>query len=308
MRVLVTGGTGLLGTKVVELAQRRGLETFSAARRPPAPEAPPAPFMPLDLTNRASVQAAFERVRPNLVIHTAAMADVDACEREPELAWAVNAEGTTYVAEACRVHDARLVYVSTDYVFDGTAGPYREEDATNPLNVYAETKLAGERAVAMLPNAITARTAVLYGWAPGIRSNLVLWLLDRLARGEPAPAATDQAGSPTLADNLAEMLIALAVGRQTGVYHVAGATMTDRYRFCRLAAEVFGYDPDLIRPIRSAEISRPARRPANVALVIDKLRRDVPEARPLAAREALEVLRGQLTGRLPRPRLPDGDR
>ncbi len=84
--------------------------------------------------------------------------------------------------------------------------------------------------------------------------------------------------------------------------------MTDRYRFCRLAAEVFGYDPDLIRPIRSAEISRPARRPANVALVIDKLRRDVPEARPLAAREALEVLRGQLTGRLPRPRLPDGDR
>src|SRR5207237_9050977 len=141
---------------------------------------------------------------------------------------------------------ARVVAVSTDYVFDGEEGPYAEDDPPRPLNVYGRTKLAGERAALGHPNAAIGRTAVLFGWHPGSRSNVALWLLERLARGEPAPAAADQWGNPTLTDNLAELLIELAQGGRRGIYHVAGASIRTRYELAREAADVFGFDPGLV--------------------------------------------------------------
>jgi dTDP-4-dehydrorhamnose reductase len=307
MKVLVTGGTGLLGTKVVAALLAldaaaepdwRPVHVVAASRRPPvaAPDGPT--FLALDITDRSSLDAALDEHRPDLVIHTAAEADVDACEREPARAEAINTRATADLAAGCRRLGARMVYVSTDYVFDGTSGPYDEAAAPNPVNVYARTKLQGEQAVrAALDDAVIARTAVLFGYSPGVRQNLALWLLDRLARGEPAPAATDQVGNPTLVDNLAAMLVALAFSARRGIYHTAGASSVSRYRFCQEAAEVFGYDPALVTPIVSAGIPRPARRPLDVSLNVEKFARDFPAIPPLTARQALEALRQQIPRR-----------
>jgi dTDP-4-dehydrorhamnose reductase len=295
MRVLVTGATGMLGRKLVSKLREASEEVFAASRRVDGPWPPGTTPVAMDVTNGPSVASAVQQARPEVVIHAAAIADVDLCEREPALAEAVNAVGTAHVVDACREAGSRLVYVSTDYVFDGNSGPYREDDPVGPLSVYGRTKLVGEQAAASLSGSVIARTAVLFGQAPAGRSNLVLWLLERLKNGVTAPAATDQSGSPTLVDNLADMLLAFATNEQQGVFHAAGATVTDRYSFCRVAAAAFGYDPDLVQPVQSTSISRPARRPVNSGLLVDKVAAALPQAPPLTANESLAVLRRQLS-------------
>jgi dTDP-4-dehydrorhamnose reductase len=294
MRVLVTGGSGMLGRVVVDRVRRDGDEAIAAARFASGPPDDPSGSVHMDVADAESVRRTIRQTQPDTIIHAAAIADVDLCEREPQLAHAVNVRGTQHIVDACRESGARLVYVSTDYVFDGGGAPYDEGDEPNPIQVYGRTKLEGERAVASLPGALSARTAVLFGRAPAWRSNLVLWLLDRLERREPAVAATDQVGTPTLVDNLADMLIALARSDRDGIYHAAGATNVDRYTFARQTAEVFGYDPDRVQPIRAAESSRPARRPPNVGLNVERLRRDFPTVLPLSTEQALLQLRAQL--------------
>jgi dTDP-4-dehydrorhamnose reductase len=296
MRVLVTGGSGMLGRVVVERFRRAGDDAIPAARFTSGPADGAAEWVKMNVADADSVVRAVGTTRPDAVVHAAAIADVDLCEREPDLAHAVNVRGTQNVVEACRRSGARLVYVSTDYVFDGTAAPYAEGDEPSPVQVYGRTKLAGEKAVATLPGAVSARTAVLFGRAPTWRSNLVLWLLERLERGEPAKAATDQVGTPTLVDNLADMLVALVRSQREGIYHTAGATIIDRYAFARQTASVFGYDPDDIQPIQAADSPRPAQRPPNVGLRLDRLRRDFPDVSPLSTGQALLQLRAQLRG------------
>lgn len=296
-RLLITGGNGLLGTKLIALCLRSGAaEPVSVSRQPCANAyLGRFTFHQLDITDPAATRALLEQVRPRWVIHTAAMTDVDGCERQPEAAWRANLEGARSVAAACRAVEAHLVHLSTEYVFDGRDGPYDEEAPVNPLSVYGRTKLASELAVRELcPWAAIARTTVLYGYAPNTRPNFVTWLLARLRRGEPVRVVDDQVGSPTLADNLAEMCLALALARARGIYHTVGADRLDRYRFARLAAEVFALDPALIQPISTAELRQPAPRPLRAGLLVDKFRREFPGVRVLGAREGLETLRAQL--------------
>jgi dTDP-4-dehydrorhamnose reductase len=304
MRVLVTGSNGLLGSKLLEaLLRRPGWEPVAASRAPCSNAALGRfPFYQLDVTDAVAVARVLEAAAPAAVVHTAAMTDVDGCERDPEAAWALNVEGTRAVATACAAQGVYLVHLSTEYVFDGRAGPYTETDPPNPLSVYGRTKLESERVVAACCTRwAVARTTVLFGYAPSARPNFVLWLLDRLARGERTRVVVDQVGSPTLADNLAEMLLALVEGRGQGVYHTVGATRIGRYAFARLAADVFGLDAALLEPVTTAELRQPAPRPLDAGLTIDRLRREYPGVRVLTAREALEHLREQLAaaGRLP---------
>ena len=212
MRVLVTGSSGLLGSKLLAaMRSRPELVPLAAARRAPdARHADAVAFWSLDITDRRRVQGIFGEAAPHAVVHAAAMTDVDGCELDPERAWAVNVAGTEHVVEACEQVGASLVHLSTEYVFDGEAGPYVETDQPRPLSVYGKTKLASERVVARCGQRwAVARTTVVFGYAPRARHNFVLWLLDRLARGERVRVVADQVGSPTLADNLAEMVLAL---------------------------------------------------------------------------------------------------
>src|SRR5262249_31570042 len=157
------------------------------------------------------------------------------------------------VAEACREVGAHLVHLSTEYVFDGRNGPYGEDDPTNPISVYGRSKLASELAVReRCPDAAIARTAVLYGHALNGRPNFVTRLIGQLRVGQPVRLVDDQVGSPTLADNLAEMCLALALGRASGVYHTVGAERLDRFAFGQLIAEVFDLDPSHLQRISTA--------------------------------------------------------
>ena len=251
MRVLVTGSNGLLGTKVLErLVGSASDEPFAASRGPCANGYLGAfSFLPLDVVDADAVERVLEEVEPEVVVHTAAMTDVDGCERDRDRARAVNADGTANVARACAARGAHLVQLSTEYVFDGTAGPYSETDPTNPLGWYAQTKRDGELAVVAAGGTWTiTRTTVLYGYAPHVRANFVLWLLGKLRAGERVRVVDDQIGSPTLADNLAEMVLALGRTRARGIYNTVGGSILSRYDFARLAAETFGLDPSLIDP------------------------------------------------------------
>lgn len=297
MRLLITGSNGLLGTKLLEATlPRPDVEPLGASRgRCTNRHLGEFPFFSLDVADAAQTGAVVAESAPDVVIHTAAMTDVDGCERAPHSAHAVNVLGAANVAAACARVGARLVHLSTEYVFDGRAGPYTEDDLPNPQGIYARTKLESESEVAArCPAWAVARTTVLYGYASSVRPNFVLWLLDQLAAGQQVRVVSDQIGSPTLADNLAAMLLAMAQSAARGVYHTVGASRLDRYTFARLAAEIFGLNADLIAPVATAELRQAAPRPLAAGLTTAKFQREFPSVPVLGAREGLEVLRSQL--------------
>lgn len=297
MRVLVTGSNGLLGTKLLERLLHDAAYEPLAASQSARKNAylGELPFWQLDVADADAVARVLDATRPDVVIHTAALTNVDACEQQRERAQAVNADGAGHVARACAARGIDLVHLSTEYVFDGTAGPYRETDPVHPLGWYAKTKEAGERAVRAAGGRWTiARTTIIYGYAPHVRANFVLWLLGELRAGRRVRIVHDQIGSPTLADNLAEMVLALAVRRATGVFNTVGADVLSRLDFARQIAAAFGADPSLIDSISTAELGQPAPRPLKAGLLMDRFRAACPDVPVLTVPEQLQVLRRQL--------------
>jgi dTDP-4-dehydrorhamnose reductase len=297
-RVLVTGANGLLGTKVIEQSLARAdIEIVSTSRGSCQNRYLGSfPFSPLDITDGDAVKRVLSEHQPDVIIHTAAMTNVDGCETNREEAWAINVNGTENVARACQAVGARLVHLSSEYVYDGTAGPYRETDRVNPLGWYAKTKWESEKRVrAIVDNAVIGRTTVIVGQAPHVRPNFVLWLVNQLRSGRRANIVVDQIGSPTLADNLAEMVLALALSDVRGVYHTAGDTVIGRYDYALLIADVFDLDTQLLVPITTAELKQPAPRPLKAGLLMEKFKRDFPNVHVLTAREGVEAIKAQTT-------------
>lgn len=296
-RVLVTGGNGLLGTKTLGLLLAEGRQPFSASLEPEVQNRflGEFPYFHLDITDAASVRELVVGLRPEAVIHTAAFTAVDACETQRELSWRVNVEGTANVADACREVGARLVHVSTEYLFDGENGPYTEEDTPRPLSHYGLTKLESEKAAReRCADWVIARTTVLFGHAPNVRPSFVAWLVDRLSRGERVRVVDDQVGSPTLADNLAQMLLALLDSNRCEIYNTVGDSILDRHAFSVMAARLFGLDPGLIDRIKTSELNQPAPRPLKAGLLMHRFKRDFPWVPVLTAEESLDLLRHQM--------------
>ena len=252
MRVLVTGAGGQLGREVVDLCTAAGDDVVACDHAT------------LDLADRDRVLQVTAAAGPDVVVHAGAWTDVDGCETDPDRAYAVNALGTRHVAEGARLVGARVCYLSTDYVFDGTsARAYVEWDATNPVSVYGRSKLAGEAVLG--PDDTVIRTA----WVCGRHGrNFVRTILAKAAAGELLRVVDDQHGCPTFAEDLATMVRHLAVRRRPGVFHVTNQGATTWYRFARDAVEAAGLDPGLVTPITTAEMQppRPAPRPANSVL------------------------------------------
>ena len=296
MRILATGSNGLVGTKVLErLIQDPTDEPLAAYHRTRTNEyLGDVPFWWLDTTSAEDVDRVFEEARPDAIVHAGAFTSVDGAERERDAAWASNAEATGILARACEARGIRLVYLSTEYVFDGTAGPYRECDPINPLGWYAQTKEAGERAVIAAGGSwAIARTTVVYGYAPHVRSNFVLWLLGELRAGRRVRIVDDQVGSPTLAENLAEMVLALARSREGGVFNTAGAYVTSRLDFSRQIAATFGLDAGLMDPTTTASLGQAAPRPLKAGLLMDKFRAAFPNVPVLTVAEGLAIVKRQ---------------
>jgi len=247
MRILLTGADGQLGMELVRALAPHG-------------ELIPSTLADLDITHPGCADKV-ATLRPEWVVHAAAATDVDGCEREPEQAMAVNAEGTRRVAEGCRRAGAGLVYLSTDYVFDGSKeSPYAEWDHPAPLNAYGRSKLEGEQATRnVAPHWIIVRTAWLYGIHG---RNFVKTILAKVAAGEPLRVVKDQVGSPTYAGDVADAIALLLSRERTGMYHVTNGGACSWYEFAREILRLAGFDQIAVTPITSAELDRPARRPA----------------------------------------------
>jgi dTDP-4-dehydrorhamnose reductase len=224
-------------------------------------------------------------LKPDYIVLTAAMTNVDRCESDPERAWKANALGPKKVALAAREAGSRLIHVSTDYVFDGEKGMYREDEATSPINCYGQSKLAGERFVLEIcPNSVIARTSVLYGWNPA-RLNFVTWAMEEMKRGSRINIVTDQYNSPTLASSLAEVLF--EIKDEQGIFHACGSERISRYDFTIKVAKAFGLDESLINPISSDQLSWKAKRPRDSSLDVSMISRLV---KPLNIEEGLRAM------------------
>ena len=212
---------------------------------------------------------------PSTIINLAAMTNVDRCETERQLAWDLNVTLVENLSRISRVLDAKMVHVSTDYVFDGTKGPYTETSVPNPINYYGKSKLAGENTcVAGNSNTLIIRTNVIYG-PPRERPDFVRWVLDALDSATPIRVVDDQIGNPTYVDDLAEVIMRLGMSRRTGIYHVGGADFLSRFDFALKIAEFFKLDPDIIRRVSTAELAQTAKRPLKLGLISLKAETDL---------------------------------
>lgn len=294
MRVVVTGANGLVGSRLSRLLVSQGHEVFAWARGEARATLNGAKYVSVDLVDADAVSRSLRESRPDVIINPAAMTDVDGCERDPLGAWAANVDAPATLARCARELDAHLVHVSTDYVFDGDAGPYDIDATPNPRGVYAITKHAGEQAVrALLPTArwSIARTAVVYGWPSTGKNNFGSWLLSTLSAGKPVNLFADQWVSPSHADNVSGMLAELAAKKLGGIWHTCGAEVVDRVTFGHQLCERFGFDKALIKPSSMAQVNLPSPRPAKSGLVVT--RTNALEHKPLNLAASLELLHAE---------------
>lgn len=289
MRIFITGGSGLAGSKLAEMALARGEQVYSGYAHNQPPYGREVKF---DLLDANGIRDIIERMRPDVIVHSAALTDVDRCEREKDLAYKINVEGTRAIAEAARKAGSYLVYISTDYVFDGQRGLYREEEETNPVSYYGLSKLLGEQFC--LNQGCIARTCVIYGSRPASgKVNFALWLLNALKSGKEARVVTDQFITPTLNSNLAAMVLEAADRHLSGIYHLSGASRVSRYDFACELARAFDLDRQLIIPSQMSDIGWLANRPMDSSLDTSKAHRTLKN-RPLNLYESLQVLRDEI--------------
>lgn len=296
-RILITGSNGLLGQKLVELLiQKTGISTIATARGDNRlPFVQGYEYHPMDITQPEQVREVIALTKPDVVIHTAAMTNVDQCEFEKEACWAQNVKAVEYLVEACRQQDAFLVHLSTDFIFDGADGPYDETAGANPLSFYGWSKYAAEKAVqhGNIRWAI-ARTVLVYGIAHDMsRSNIILWVKKSLEEGKNIKVVTDQWRTPTLAEDLAQGCFLIAQKEAEGIFNISGQDLLTPYEMAIMTAEYFELDQSLIAKADSTTFTQPARRPARTGFILDKPRQILGYT-PHTFREGIALLAEQI--------------
>lgn len=301
-RILITGANGLLGQKLVDLLVKQPnvelIATARGANRLPFSEG--YTYRSMDITNRQEVLDVLGDVRPNVVIHGAAMTDVDKCEIQKDDCWTQNVHAVEYIIEACQAVDAFLLHVSTDFIFDGAAGPYDETAEANPISFYGWSKQAGESAVRYASQTGTplrwaiARTVLVYGIAHDMsRSNIILWVKKSLEDGKNIKVVTDQWRSPTLAEDLAMGCYLIADQEAEGIFNISGKEVLTPYDMAIKTADYFGLDKSLIAQADASTFTQIARRPPRTGFILDKAQ-TVLGYNPHSFEEGIAILAGQL--------------
>lgn len=306
--ILITGSNGLLGQKLIYNLldrNRKGagwniVATSKGENR--LREKAGYTYVSLDITNRDEVFAVVNKYLPDVLINTAAMTNVDACESDRAGAKALNVDAVKYLIEACDdaadrdpIINTHFIHLSTDFVFDGEKGPYKEEDKPNPLSYYAETKLEAEKLLekSVLQWAIL-RTIIVYGIVDGMsRSNIVLWAKEALEKKQKINVVDDQFRSPTLAEDLAEACVLCAEKKATGIFHVSGKDQMSILELVYRVADFWKLDKSVITPSKSETIKQPAKRPPRTGFIIEKAKRELGY-NPHSFEEGLAVLDKQL--------------
>lgn len=289
LKLLITGSGGLFGSKLSQTAIAAFHEVYSTYNKHPPHEGTP---IKLDVTDRNQVERVIQNLKPDAVVHAAALTDVDLCETNKPLAWTINVDGTRHVAEASSKYHVFFLFISTDYVFNGEKGLYKETDEPAPINYYGITKLKAEEQVEKLSGEhCTARTSVIFGSTPAAgKENFALWLQGKLKSNQQVKILTDQWNSPTLNTNLAEMTLEIAERKLTGTYHLAGATRLTRYDFSLQLANTFNLNKNLITTAVSSDFQWPAKRPRDSSLSTEKAQQMLKH-KPLKIDQALEKLK-----------------
>ncbi len=300
MKILITGSNGLLGQKLVSVlrndAEVQLLATSRGADRTPEPLG--QRYAAMDITSPMEVDAVFAAAQPDVVIHTAAMTNVDACELDPEACQLQNVTATGLLVQAAKRHGSHFIHLSTDFIFDGKNGPYREEDVPAPLSIYGQSKLDAEHLVmnAGLAKWAIGRTIIVYGIAEGLsRSNVVLWAKSALEKGQPIKVVDDQWRMPTLAEDLADGCIRIAKRGATGIFNLSGSDGMSILELVQRVGAYFHLDTSVVTPVKSDSLGQPAKRPPRTGFVLDKARRELGYS-PRGFEEGLAVLKKQLEG------------
>ena len=296
-RILITGSNGLVGqTLIKRLLAEPDTEVYATSlHENNIPGFSKERFFPGDLAVAGQCAEVIATIRPDVVVHAAALTQVDPCELDPGLCDRINIDGTREVSRATEKIGAHFIYISTDFIFDGLKGPYSEEDTPNPVSTYGWSKLQGEFITLGLRTPRTViRTILVYGVAPAMnRSNLVLWVRKSLMEGLPIRVVTDQFRMPTLADDLAEGIVRIIQRERTGIYHLSGPQMISVFDFAMQTARFFSLNEGLISPISSGTLNQPGRRPVSTGFILDKAMEELDYA-PKNIGEGLVVVRNLL--------------
>lgn len=296
MKILVTGSNGLLGQKLTELLEKDPSVTLIAtARGKSVLPITQGEFHALDITDDKAVDEVFARTKPDVVINTAAMTQVDQCETEREACWTANVTSVENLVKACEKHNVHMVHVSTDFIFDGTRGPLDENEKPNPVNYYGESKLAAEEVVKKSKTGWSIlRTVLVFGITRDMsRSNIVLWVKNSLEQGKSIQVVNDQWRTPTLAEDLAQGCYLAAKKKATGIYNISGKDFLTPYDIAIATADYFKLNKSLVNVTDSTKFTQPAKRPPKTGFIIDKARTDLGYE-PRSFAEGLAVLESQL--------------
>lgn len=271
-RILLTGCHGLLGQRIVQKIPEDTFVYGVDIDDQPLIHGKFFNYAKIDITDRSAILDHSLQVVPDCIINCAAMTNVDLCETERELCWKLNVEAVENLVQCAKKVKAKLIHISSDYIFDNSREFYREDDRSAPLSYYGKSKLAGENAVRMLgSNWAIARTSTLYDVDTlKNRDNFVSWVVKSLQNGDPIRIVTDQWGNPTLARNLADAVWKIVQSDATGLFHTAGKTVTDRFAFTERIAALFGCDMKNVTKIITEDLKQAAVRPLKIGLDVSK--------------------------------------
>jgi len=295
--ILVTGSNGLLGQKITQkilaegrvnlVATAKGVNRFPTYAR--------YEYAEMDILNPLQVSDVIARYKPDAVIHTAAMTNVDTSEVQKELCLELNVTATQHLVSICEANHIQFVHLSTDFIFDGAEGPYSETDIPNPLSYYGETKLLAELAVKRSKGSwVILRTILVYGITNDMsRSNIVLWAKGALEKGEPIHVVNDQWRTPTLAEDLAEACLLAVENNAQGIYHISGKDYMSIADLVRKVADYWLLDRSLILEISSDSLNQIAKRPVKTGFILDKAIMDL-NYNPHRFEDGLKIVDEQL--------------
>jgi len=301
-KILVTGSNGLLGQKLVNILKKdKSIELIATARgENRIPDEHDYEYCSMDISSKEDVTTVLNKYKPDTIIHTAAMTNVDACELQQDQCKLMNVDAVKFIVDALKelksdAYQPHLIHLSTDFIFDGTKGPLTEEEQANPLSYYAWSKLEAERIVIESGlNWSIARTVLVYGIIPNSsRSNVVLWVKASLEQGKNINVVTDQSRTPTLAEDLAQGCVLLAKKKASGIFNISGPDFMSIYELAQRVARFWKLDVNLINASTSEGINQPAKRPPITGFIIDKAKTNLGY-KPHSFEEGLALLDSQL--------------
>jgi dTDP-4-dehydrorhamnose reductase len=290
MRVLITGANGFLGWYLCQQLMEKNYEVIATGKgegRLPFLEGKDFTYLPMDFTDPFAVHDVFEKSCPHIVIHAGAMSKPDECELSQWEAFRTNVEGTVTLLNNAEEQQSFFVFLSTDFIFDGKQGMYREEDMPNPVNYYGKTKWEAEQAVQEYPHEwAIVRTVLVYGKSHGGRGNLLTVVKEKLEKKESYQVFNDQQRTPTYVEDLAAGIVAIIEKKARGVYHISGEERLTPYEMACQTADRLGLDRSLLGKITAADFRQPATRPLKTGFTIEKAKRDL-DFRPCSFKEGL---------------------